>query len=584
MAALPRTIPERFRHELALLQLTRVLFLYFVQAKGWLDGSERFLPARVDDCLFRRRRIHRDLLLPLFFGTLNRPLTDRRGAARVFGRIPFLNGGLFEPHSLERRFHPDIPDPVWRDAFDTLFERYHFTVAEAGPGSIAPEMLGRVFEGVMDPFARKGSGTYYTPAAVVRGLIDAALAGYIGGQLGLTDAESLARLESGDQRALRRPPRRHHPRPRGRFGRLLARCAGANPGASSAAPGSKPIRGRSWPATSMASTSTRPPCASPNCGFGWRSSAASRTDHQTRWRRCPISMPSSVRATASPTRSGSCCGTPSGRRATPRHSQPPGARQPRQAGPPNARRFASSAGLNWTRRLSGWTRPSRTANAAPRHHRLGARPDPVRRTTRPGCQDANGAQGGPAGTPRAAERPPAPARRRRFPRLRLRHPLRRCALAGWLRSRGGQPSMGARRIARAFRPSTAPGSIPLVARGRRARLPAPTGPRDCVPGARVGADPEQWGARHAAPGQARHRLVWWEGPGRPCGTRNGPRPRRPHRDTRGPLRCRDLSTRDRGSIWAPAAGHRPRLGLDPRIAERQEPPAGCGAPWIVTER
>ena len=202
MAALPRTIPERFRHELALLQLTRVLFLYFVQAKGWLDGSERFLPARVDDCLFRRRRIHRDLLLPLFFGTLNRPLADRRGAARAFGRIPFLNGGLFEPHLLERRYHPDIPDPVWRDAFDTLFERYHFTVAEAGPGSIAPEMLGRVFEGVMDPGSRKGSGTYYTPAAVVRSLIDAALAGYVGGKLGLTDNEALARLERGDQHAL----------------------------------------------------------------------------------------------------------------------------------------------------------------------------------------------------------------------------------------------------------------------------------------------------------------------------------------------------------------------------------------------
>ncbi len=201
-SALPHPIPERFRHELALLQLTRVLFLYFVQAKGWLDGSERFLPARVDDCLFRRRRIHRDLLLPLFFGTLNRPVADRRGAARTFGRIPFLNGGLFEPHPLERRYHPDIPDPVWRDAFDTLFERYHFAAAEAGPGSIAPDMLGRVFEGVMDPGARRGSGTYYTPAPLVGALLDAALAGYIGGQLGLTDGEALARLERGDQPAL----------------------------------------------------------------------------------------------------------------------------------------------------------------------------------------------------------------------------------------------------------------------------------------------------------------------------------------------------------------------------------------------
>lgn len=198
ISAMPEDIPQRHRHELALLQLTRVLFLYFVQAKGWLDGSDRFLPNHVDDCLFRRRRVHRDLLLPLFFGTLNQPPSSRRGPARGLGRIPFLNGGLFEPHRLERQHRPDIPDSTWRDAFDTLFERYHFTATEDTPGGIAPEMLGRVFEGVMEPGTRKTSGTYYTPRGVVRSLIDAALAGYVGGRLDLPDADALARLEAGD--------------------------------------------------------------------------------------------------------------------------------------------------------------------------------------------------------------------------------------------------------------------------------------------------------------------------------------------------------------------------------------------------
>jgi methylase of polypeptide subunit release factors len=202
LSAMSVSIPERHRHELALLQLTRVLFLYFVQAKGWLDGSDRFLRNRVDDCLFHRKRIHGDLLLPLFFGTLNQPASSRRGAARALGRIPFLNGGLFEPHRLERRYRSGIPDATWRDAFDTLFERYHFTVAEDTSGSIAPDMLGRVFEGVMDPGARKRSGTYYTPRAVVDSLIDAALAGHVGGRLRLSDADSLARLEAGDAAAV----------------------------------------------------------------------------------------------------------------------------------------------------------------------------------------------------------------------------------------------------------------------------------------------------------------------------------------------------------------------------------------------
>lgn len=203
VSVLPGAIPARHRHELALLQLTRVLFLYFVQAKGWLDDSDRFLRTHVDDCLFHRRSIHRQLLQPLFFGTLNQPVASRRGRARAFGRLPFLNGGLFEPHPLERRHRACIPDAVWRDAFDTLFERYHFTTSDVAPGSIAPEMLGRVFEGVMEPGARKRSGTYYTPRALVRSVLDAALAGFVAGELGIPDAEALGRLEGGDGKAVR---------------------------------------------------------------------------------------------------------------------------------------------------------------------------------------------------------------------------------------------------------------------------------------------------------------------------------------------------------------------------------------------
>lgn len=202
ICALPDGIPARHRHELALLQLTRMLFLYFVQAKGWLDGTEHFLRRHVDDCLFHRRPIHRHLLLPLFFGTLNQPVSRRRGLARAFGRVPFLNGGLFEAHHLERLHRPDISDATWRDAFDTLFERYHFTASEAAPGSIAPDMLGRVFEGVMEPGVRKQSGTYYTPKALVRSVLDAGLAGFVGGRLGVSDADALRRLSAGDERAV----------------------------------------------------------------------------------------------------------------------------------------------------------------------------------------------------------------------------------------------------------------------------------------------------------------------------------------------------------------------------------------------
>ena len=202
-ASLPGTAGEEERRSLALIQLTRVLFLYFVQAKGWLDGRTDFLRQAVDDALARRRRLHRDLFRPLFFGTLNRR-PDDRGRARAFGRIPFLNGGLFEPHPLERNWRTEIPNAAWRDAFDGVFERFHFTVHEnSDPGRIAPDMLGRVFEGLMAPADRRGSGAFYTPAALVARMVEAGLEALLAQRLGLS-AEAARRHLDAPDREIRR--------------------------------------------------------------------------------------------------------------------------------------------------------------------------------------------------------------------------------------------------------------------------------------------------------------------------------------------------------------------------------------------
>ena len=203
-AGLPGPMHAEDRHGLALLQLTRILFLYFIQTKGWLGGRERFLAEEVERCLVRKRRIHRDLLRPLFFGTLNRPNDLRSRAATSFGSIPFLNGGLFEPHPLERRFRADIPNALWRDSFDQLFERFHFTVAEGGTdGGVAPDMLGRVFEGVMAPEVRHASGTFYTPAALVGSLLDTSLITLIAGRLKCGEAVAERRFRASDPEAAR---------------------------------------------------------------------------------------------------------------------------------------------------------------------------------------------------------------------------------------------------------------------------------------------------------------------------------------------------------------------------------------------
>ncbi len=195
------TVPQARldRHALALTTLTRVLFLYFVQSKGWLDGDGGYLPRLLQTALSRRLHFHRAFLHPLCFGVLNQPLAGRTQKARALGRVPFLNGGLFEPTGLERRHGPAIwSNADWRGAFDDLFERFHFSVREDDAGElVAPDMLGRVFEGVMDPAERRTSGSYYTPAALVREIVRAGLEAALVHRVGLSPSAAARWIHEG---------------------------------------------------------------------------------------------------------------------------------------------------------------------------------------------------------------------------------------------------------------------------------------------------------------------------------------------------------------------------------------------------
>ena len=153
---LPTAVSRDDRHGWALAQITRLLFLRFVESEGWLNGNPRFLADAFDRCLIARRDPTRHLLHPLFFGTLNREWDSRSQFARAFGAVPFLNGGLFEPHTVERRHRLRLPADYWRDAFAALVDRVDVTLdTHCDDGRVTPELLGRrVFEGVMDPAER----------------------------------------------------------------------------------------------------------------------------------------------------------------------------------------------------------------------------------------------------------------------------------------------------------------------------------------------------------------------------------------------------------------------------------------------
>jgi hypothetical protein len=175
-ASIDRRRSAADRRMVALVNLSRILFLYFVQAKGWLDGRSDYLKHHLDRALSRKQSFHRSVLHPLFFGTLNLP-PERRTKRTELGRIPYLNGGLFEPHPAERRLGKvHFPNRVWRDVFDELFERFRFTVRENDEvDAIAPDMLGRVFERLMNADERHDTGTFYTPESVVRQVVTATI-------------------------------------------------------------------------------------------------------------------------------------------------------------------------------------------------------------------------------------------------------------------------------------------------------------------------------------------------------------------------------------------------------------------------
>jgi hypothetical protein len=189
------------RRSVALLYVSRLLFLAFLEAKGWLDGDRVFIASRFDGCMREGGGFHHRVLLPLFFGTLNTPVSRRARLARGFGRIPFLNGGLFTRTPPERRAAGwRFSDEGMGALLQDVFQRYRFVAREDSAtwsdASVDPEMLGRVFESLMDAGDRKAAGVFFTPQPLVARVTDLALnAALETGPHGILDLRQLRVLD-----------------------------------------------------------------------------------------------------------------------------------------------------------------------------------------------------------------------------------------------------------------------------------------------------------------------------------------------------------------------------------------------------
>ncbi|MBI0447247.1 hypothetical protein D9600_15140 [Deinococcus sp. DB0503] len=170
--------------------LGRIIFLYFIQKKGWLDKNPDFLTD-----LYQKATAHaggnfyRDALEPLFFEVLN---TERGGNVSPFGDIPYLNGSLFEreyPQDTLLNLPNSLFDPKVGGSVLNVLGGYNFTVSESSSLeqeiSLDPEMLGKVFENMMEEEEAAQSGTFYTPRSIVQFMAEETLTRYLSDQTGI---------------------------------------------------------------------------------------------------------------------------------------------------------------------------------------------------------------------------------------------------------------------------------------------------------------------------------------------------------------------------------------------------------------
>ncbi len=153
----------------ASLMLNRLMFCYFIQKKGFLDQDLNYLQNKLAQCeqldgQSNFYSFYRSFLLELFHDGLGKPQSKRKEKLAVdLGKIPYLNGGLFDVHELERQFDQiEIDDDAFKKVFN-FFDQWNWHLdnsIEATGKDINPDVIGYIFEKYIND--RAAMGAYYT--------------------------------------------------------------------------------------------------------------------------------------------------------------------------------------------------------------------------------------------------------------------------------------------------------------------------------------------------------------------------------------------------------------------------------------
>ena len=170
----------------------QLVFMYFLQKKGWLGvqkgenwgtGPKDFLRIIFNKCQEEGKNFFNDVLEPLFYKGFAEEVSDFHYSE--FGyMVPFLNGALFEPINNYDWVKTDInlTNSIFSNVFKT-FDKYNFTVKEDEPlekeVAVDPEMLGKVFESLLEGGDRKQKGAFYTPRHIVHYMCQENLISYL---------------------------------------------------------------------------------------------------------------------------------------------------------------------------------------------------------------------------------------------------------------------------------------------------------------------------------------------------------------------------------------------------------------------
>jgi Eco57I restriction-modification methylase len=151
----------------ASLMLNRLMFVYFIQKKKFLDGDGNYLRNRLKRCQTEWgtdtfHSFYRQFLLRLFHEGLGKPGRDQ-DLDKLLGKVPYLNGGLFEVHQLEEKYEDSIqiPDAAFETVFN-FFDEYDWYLDDRplrNQNEINPDVLGYIFEKYIN---QKQMGAYYT--------------------------------------------------------------------------------------------------------------------------------------------------------------------------------------------------------------------------------------------------------------------------------------------------------------------------------------------------------------------------------------------------------------------------------------